>query len=333
MTTQELHIAIDVLFQSVNSHYNQNLLSSEKDLLLNREQIRYVNKLINPLNSLKGQASFDVIKKTVDLSPLLRTVDVPVFINDNKKEASILLPFDCLYPVASRLNACPTCVTRNLITHSVYELSIDTIKDRNDLPLIIRQGNDNIVIQPSDIPDEYLIKSNNPYFSNQFLINNALLILLNRSKSKIEFTYDKEKNKIVARSHELFTINNKTSISTLYNKYEPFESDLYAEVIIEDEEFLFKANNSSLSSSKDKSVLAYLRDKEIKFYLPKGVIYSTCRLVYISKPSKIDLYLNNNSNLKDSTLEEVVSNVVQSLHGIIGTDNYEKYIRENSLLE
>ena len=100
MTTQELHIGIDLLFQKVNSHYNQNIQPAEKDLLINREILRYVNKLINPLNSLKGQAAFDVVKKTVELAPLLRTIDVPLLIDNNKKEAKILLPFDCLYPVA-----------------------------------------------------------------------------------------------------------------------------------------------------------------------------------------------------------------------------------------
>ena len=333
MTTQELHIGIDLLFQKVNSHYNQNIQPAEKDLLINREILRYVNKLINPLNSLKGQAAFDVVKKTVELAPLLRTIDVPLLIDNNKKEAKILLPFDCLYPVASRLNACPTCVTRTLITHNIYEIELDTISDRNALPLSIIQGDKVFTIQPSDLPDTYLVNANNPIFSNQFLINNAILILLYSCDLDIEFTYDKKKNKIIARSDNFFSIGAKGGRLINHTKYEPFESDLYAEVIIEDEEFLFKANNSSLSASKDKTVLAYIRDKELKFYLPKGVIYGVCRFVYISKPKKIDVFLNSNSNLTDETLSEVISNLVQSLHGIIGTDNYEKYVRENALIE
>lgn len=333
MTTQELHIAIDVYFQKVNSHYNQNILPSEKDLFLNREVLRYVNKLINPLNSLKGQAAFDVVKKTVELAPLLRTFDAPLLIDDNKKEARVLLPFDCLYPVASRLNACPTCVVRNLVTHNIYELELDPVRDRNDLPLTVIQGDSVVTIQPSDIPDPYLIQATNPYFSNQFLINNTLLILLKNSDTPVEFRFDNKKNKIIARSDRFFSIGAKGSRLIAYTKYEPFESDLYAEVIIEDEEFLFKANNSSLSASKDKSVLSYIRERELRFYLPKGVIYGQCRVVYISKPNKIDLLLNSNSNLTDESLVEVVGNIVQSLHGIIGTDNYEKYVRENSLIE
>jgi hypothetical protein len=333
MTTQELHIAIDVYFQKVNSHYNQNILTSEKDLFLNREQLRYVNKLINPLNSLKGQAAFDVVKKTVELAPLLNTYDAPILVDDNKKEAKLLLPFDCLYPVALRLNACPTCVSRNLVTHNIYELELDIIRDRNDLPLSIIQGDNIITIQPSDIPDAYLIQPNNPFFSNQFLIDNAIITLLKSYDSNIEFEYNKRKKKIIARSNGFFSIDSKGAKIVNYKKYEPFESDLFADVIIEDEEYLFRANNSSLSASKDKSVLSYIRDKEIKFYLPKGVIYGTCRMVYIRKPTKIDLLLNSNSNLTDESLSEVIGNLVQSLHGIIGTDNYEKFVRENTLIE
>lgn len=333
MTTQELHIEIDLLFQKVNSHYNQNIQASEKDMFLNREQIKFVNKLINPLNSLKKQAAFDVIKKSVELAPLLKTVDAPLLVDTNKKEARVLLPFDCLYPVASTLTACPTCTVKKLVTHSIYELSFTPIYDRTMFPLAIMQNNDIVSIQPGDIPDEYLINPTTPYYTNKYLFTNALLILLKRANSNIEYKYDASINKIVARSDSHFSIGTNTAAPVSYYKYEDFESSLQANVRYQDEEFLFRANNSSLSGSKDKSVLAYLREKEINFYLPKGVIYGTCRTTYISKPNKIDILLGSNSNLTDASLLEVVGNLVQTLHGVIGTDNYEKYVRENTLIE
>ena len=333
MTTQELHIEVDLFFQKVNSHYNQNILPTEKDLFLNRESIRFVNKLINPLNSLKGQAAFDVIKKTVELAPLLRTYDAPLLIDDNKKEAKVLLPFNCLYPVASTLTACPTCTSKPLVVHNMYEIELDPIVDRSSFPLSVIQDADIYTIQPSDIPDAYLIQTANPYFSNQFMLNNSVLTLLQKANINVEFTFDNVKNKIIGRSDKFFSIGSKGSRIVNYKKYEPFESDLRADVTVEDEEFLFRANNSSLSASKDKNVLAYIRNKALHFYLPKSVIYSTCRMVYISRPTKIDLLLNSNSNLTDESLMEVVRNLVQTLHGVIGTDNYEKYIKENSLIE
>lgn len=32
-------------------------------------------------------------------------------------------------------------------------------------------------------------------------------------------------------------------------------------------------------------------------------------------------------------MEEIVANTAQRLHGVIGTDNYEKYVKENVLIE
>jgi len=43
--------------------------------------------------------------------------------------------------------------------------------------------------------------------------------------------------------------------------------------------------------------------------------------------------LNHNTDISDSALEEVIDNVARTLKGIISDDGYEKFIRENSLVE
>lgn len=333
MTTQELHIELDLLLQKVNSHWNQNLLPQEKDLFLNREVTRFIKQRLSRLSNLKGVALFDTIKRTIDLVPLLKTVSLPV-IFDNNKEARIMLPFDYLYYVSAGLTTCCVCANKELITGTYYELEFSPIKERTSLPLVFRNGLYSFTIEQSDIPDDYLIEHQIPIYKNNIMLINALMILLNKKNNTlIEFSYNNRTNKIIARCSTSFSLNGEQAKLYSYKRYEKFTTDLTSTVRIENEEFKTNASNSYLSGSKDESCLAYLRNDSVNFIVPNGVIYGVCHLTYICKPSKINLSLQSDCNLSDETMEEIVANTAQRLHGVIGTDNYEKYVKENVLIE
>ena len=160
-----------------------------------------------------------------------------------------------------------------------------------------------------------------------------MILLDKKNNTLIEFSYNKRTNKIIARCSSSFSLNGEQAKLYTYKRYKNFTTDLTATVRIENEEFKTNASNSYLSGSKDESCLAYLREDSVNFILPKGVIYGVCHLTYICKPSKINLSLQSDCNLSDETMEEIVANTAQRLHGVIGTDNYEKYVKENVLIE
>ena len=333
MTTQELHIELDLLLQKVNSHWNQNLLPQEKDVFLNREVTRFIKQRLNRLSNLKGTALFDTIKRTVDLVPLVKTVPLPVIFK-NKKEAQIMLPFDYLYYVSSGLTTCCTCSNKSIETATYYELEFSPIKDLDSLPLVFNNGLFSFSILREDIPAEYLIEHKIPIYKNEIMLINALMVLLNKKNTTlIEFSYNNRTNKIIARCSTSFTLNGEQAKSYPYKCYEGVSNDLVATVRIENEEFKTNAQNSYLSGSKDESCLAYLRKDTVEFIVPNSVIYGTCYLTYICKPTKINLSLQSDCNLSYETMEEIVANTAQRLHGVIGTDNYEKYVKENVLIE
>lgn len=333
MTIQELHIEIDLLLQKLNSHYNQNLLPQEKDVFLNREVTRFIKQRLNRLSNIKGTALYDTVKRTIDLVPLIKTVKLPV-IFDTQKEARILLPFDYLYYISSGLTTCCTCSNKQLITDTYYELEFNPIKTISELPLVFKNGLFSFKIEASDIPAEYLIEHQIPLYKNELMLISALLILLKKKNNTlIDFKYDKVKNKFIARCSTSFTLNGEQAKMKSVKRYEDFDSSLLADVRLEDEEFKIKARKSYLSGSTDESCLAYLRENSVHFLVPNGVIYRWCELTYICKPNQINLYLQSNCNLTDEVMEEVVANTAQRLHGVIGTDNYEKYVKENILVE
>ena len=333
MTVQELHIELDLLLQKLNSHYNQNLLPQEKDVFLNREITRFIKQRLNRFSNIKGTALYDTVKRTIDLIPLVKTVKLSV-IFDNQKEAKIMLPFDYLYYISAGLTSCCVCTNKQLVTDTYYELTFDPLSTLSDFPFTVRNGLFSFIIQAADIPDDYLIEHEIPIYKNNLMLIQALLILIQqKNNTLVEFRFDKVLHKFVARSPTSFSVNGKIATLHTFKRYEDFDSSLLAEVRLEDEEFKTKARKSYLSGSTDESCLAYLRENSVNFMIPTGVIYRWCELTYICKPSQINLFLQSNSNLTDAVMEEVVANTAQRLHSVIGTDNYEKFAKENILLE
>ena len=337
MTTQELHIELDLLLQKVNSHWNQNLLPQEKDLFLNREVTRFIKQRLSRLSNLKGTALFDTIKRTIDLVPLLKTVSLPV-IFDNNKEARIMLPFDFLYYASSEVQVCCPCLGNKQYTNSYYKatLNLDQIINSN-FSISITQGLYNYVVKNTDIPSEYFIEDSIPIYSNKIMLVNALLILLkNNNVTNVEVTFDKVKNLLIFQSYKPFTFlvnNNMMAIETIdYKTYEEITDPLISSVDVIDEEFKTVVKRSYLSGAKDEKSLVVLRDKEL-IYTINGVIADYVFLTYLRKPSKINLSLRSNSELKDETLSEIISDTAQRMMAVIGSDNYSNFVQENILVE
>lgn len=339
MQTQELHIELDILLQKINSHYNQNFLPQEKDLFINNEIIRFINRRLDRLGNKKQTGIFDTIKRTTELSPLLTTRKLPVmYNNDNPKEARILLPFDFLYYASSEVQVCCPCLGNKQYTNSYYKatLNLDQIIN-NNFSISITQGLYNYVVKNTDIPSEYFIEDSIPIYSNKIMLVNALLILLkNNNVTNVEVTFDKVKNLLIFQSYKPFTFlvnNNMMAIETIdYKTYEEITDPLISSVDVIDEEFKTVVKRSYLSGAKDEKSLVTIRDKEL-IYTINGVIADYVFLTYLQKPSKINLSLRSNSELKDETLSEIISDTAQRMMAVIGSDNYSNFVQENILVE
>lgn len=341
MTTQELHIELDVLLQKINSHWNQNFLPQEKDLFLNREITRFIERRIDRLGNKKREGLFDTIKRTVELAPLLKTVKLPVMHDPNKKEVSVLLPFDFEYYVSSELSVCCSCRGLPLNNALYYEAELPPIKNLTSLPLTVTEGLFSFTITPNDIPSDYLIANTVPAYEDSMMLQQALAIAFQEKNDlEIEIKYDKTRKVFVFRSLNYFTIRTTTPSGftstqikpTAYKRYEDIQDGLLSAVDVIDEEFAPKIKNSYLSGAKDEKSLVTIR-KDKLHYTIKGVIADYAYLTYLKKPKKIDLLLQSNSELSDTALEKIASDTAQRIMGVISSDNYAKYVEENSLVE
>lgn len=339
MQTQELHIELNVLLQQINSHSNQNFLPQEKDLFINNEIVRFINRRIDRLGNRKQTGLFDTIKRTIELSPLLTTRKLPVMYNkDNQKEARIMLPFDFLYYASSEVSVCCPCLGSQLYTKYYYTASLDLSKlDINNFSITLSQGLFSFTVSKNDIPNEYFIQDSVPAYSNKIMLPNALLILLQKKNtSDIEITFDKTTNTLLFRSYKdfIYTVNGNTMAVNKkeYKGYQDIEKPLISTVDVADEEFKSYIQRSSLSGAKDEKSLVYLRDKEL-IYTIKGAIGDYVFLTYLKRPTKINLLLQSNSELKDETLTEIIADTAQRMLAVIGSDNYANFVQENVLIE
>lgn len=354
MTTQELHIQIDQLLQKVSSHWNSNFLPQEKDFYINREITKFIKQRLNPLSNSKRQSMFDTLKRIQDLNSLVETVELDIVNNNNQKEAEYQLPFDFLYYISSEAEVTPICKNKVLpvVSTSTYYKSIKPIGIFNTLTqfsIEIKALDTTLLhgFNNTNLPAGYLPVDALPDYKKLFIVNNALLNdLVNwsarsiKDDTHIEVRYNNLYQTIEFRSktnfnieYKINTINqtvvNSSIISTSYQEIKT----LPAEIIISDEEFKTPISNSSLSNSKGKRVIGFLRQDKVILSRNPNAVYSTVKLTYIKKPTKVDLLLSINSELPNEILDEVISNLVEQLKAIIASDTYEKYTQENMLIE
>lgn len=347
MTTQELHIQLEMLLQKVNSHWNQNFLPQEKDTFINREILKFIKQRVNPLSNNKRQSVFDILKRTQDLNSLIKTVPVDV-VNINSKEDAYHLPFDFLYYVSSSVDVTPACTKKLLppidkVTYNATFPSISNLNDLDALVISIVQGtNTTVVFDLSMLPEGYLPDDTIEDYKKVFIINNAIfnILLKKLPLMKVEVRFNKYTRLFELRSNVDYSIvvnTNGTSVTytatatSLKGNNQP--KSLSAIVDIVDEEFKHHINRSSLSKSRDERLVGYLREQQVILPLQKNAVYNSGTLTYICKPAKVDVFLSHNSELPDEVLEEVISNTAQTLKGVISSDSYEKFANENLLIE
>ena len=173
------------------------------------------------------------------------------------------------------------------------------------------------------------------------MLTNALITLFKkRNELEVDVTYDKVKNKFLFRSTKPFNLaqqgtfgiaNVQVKIES-YKGYATIDDAEFIETDVIDGEFRTKIKKSYLSGAKPNKALVEIRDKEVLYTL-NGVIADYVNLTYVCKPTKIDLLLQSNSELSDTTLEAIVGDTAQKMMSVIGSDGYAKFVQENTIIE
>lgn len=358
MTAQEAHIELDLGLQRINSFDTSQLLPQEKDWFINNEVLKFIKQRTNPKSNNKGEGFEDTVKRLEDLKDLIVYKTLPVFNLDDKK-GYINLPSDFLnYIPASEGVLQDTCNDFTISTgaNKKFIFSIDNNLANANLPYTVKieiELNNSTVLTAFDsttLPNEYI--DGGTIRNSNFLMVNAIMILMNdflkENISDSELYRQNYSDKFINNSFILvsnsiqrirvYTNNvykdyfSNTDSYSYYAKNNNLENKI-GKIEVVEHQYVLDFNNSVLSKSTTQKINSRLHRSVLQVYYPNGYVIPEINLVYVCKPSKIDLILNRNLNFEDDICKEIIDNTVRYLKGILSDGNYQAYIQENSLIE
>lgn len=353
MTTQELHIGLDLELQKLNSEVTQNIRPQEKDWFINKETRKFVDKVmsgtISPL-----QAGFqDVTRRIEDVQSLVKNKERNLTVQG--ANAIIALPSDCYRLVACDITMAKDCSTapkRDTVTEYRVEIPLASIPNTyNTFKISISTGaGQQDLVTNNDIPTGYISSFN--LRKQKFMLIKALKILLPKKLDNLfdnyDLYYEHDRNTYLPDTFILYTTDitynslvsfNSSLVTTpSTNSTVDFVGDdskfpLESNVRIIDDEFFSDAKHSHLSKSTSVSPIARIQNNQIWLEIPKGVVIGGAKVRYICNPTLADVLLGSNINMSRVALEKILTNTVAYIKALISSGNYEAYKTENILTE
>jgi len=361
MTVSEIHIGLGVLLQKINTHKSKNFLPQELDMLFNFTSLNYKDKRADSISNPKQVSLFDTHTTLDSLSSLFET-ETLYPISNTKEEAVILLPLDFYGWISASANIAYNCtgtyttqvggvITKeysianlkniNLTTITSFKIDLSYIDKSNALQVVT-------IFDYTTLPLDYLPQDGIKDYKRSFIfingivntINLALVDINTKSKDKIYCEYDNKTEKLVISSINNITLSLDTDIvgytfmlkNTVSDKVNLI-TKLTSPVVINDLEYNGHINNSHLSHSRESEFRAIRTSENIKVYIPKGLTFSSLTLHYIRKPRQIDYLLGIGSDLPNDIVNKIMADTAQFIKGIIASDSYDKFVRENILIE
>lgn len=351
MTTTELHIELDLLLQKINSHYNKNILPQEKDVFINKGISRYINTRVSPRSNVKGIGFDNTTKRLEDLNPLVVAISLPVIYDSNS--TYIKLPLDFREYINSSINV--KCYKTKPLEHldRYYEIDInkELYNTLNNLQIGISIGDYEYILYDSNkVPKEAYSNEDLYTIPTDFLIKNTIDIMFQKNLkflkeiypniSSLEIGYNKATSSFKFRNKESFKLfivtNNRYIINSKAVVYKTINgsSVLYKEGNLAERDYLRQVLNNSLLSNNSQSIVCH-RDKDrIYLHKDKSTFFPIkVELTYIKNPTKVSAILDSNSELKDETLYEILSDVDRNIKGVLSMDAYDKTVSESVLIE
>ena len=362
MTASEIHINLGILLQKVNTHRSKNFLPQELDMLFNLTLNTFKNKKTDLFSNPKQVSLFDTQTSLDNLTSLIETEKLYPITN-NEEGAIVLLPFnfytwinassvlayDCAESVISTTNKIVKTSKilynlKNININNITSFKIDITYDKESDTSVITSN----IFDFTLLPVDYIAQDNVKDYIKSFVFIQALiktiqlkLDVINKDRiNKLYVKYDNLDEALILTTVGTLTTTLATNIAA-YNfvtkvdflpKIE-LKNTFITPITISDTEYEPFINNSRLSGGSVEELRAVRTAKQIKIKIPKSVKLSYITVTYLRKPRQIDYLLGIGSDLPDEVINKVIADTVQLIKGIIATDSYDKFVKENILID
>ena len=363
MLIKEMHIAIDIGLQSINSNKRRLIQPEEKDRILNDCQLEYVKRIIdNSLNAEKSGFEEDQ-KRYSDISSLKRSASLNLY-RDTVDKVFTVLPEDYYIYINSNTNHYYNCNTNTILTNTFNVYGGNILFPIDETSNVNKYPNFRIVINDSNGDETYeFILSN--FYTKNFLnkdskfevINTTLDIINNDDNSPIKIYWEKYNNMYIPNNFIIILKDGKYVTSPGYVKYETvycFYSNMVSYVntfdiitpievftrynytnnesnpvrLVKSEE-VKKLNSTYFGKTIHTSPLCTISNNRLYVYHNNTFYPNSLDLEYIKKPRHMNINTGINCELNEVCQTEIVSLAIQKLQARVIAENYQLSVNEN----
>lgn len=347
-TVKEMHLAIDLGLQQINSNRKQSILPEWKDMALNYAVLQFIETRTNPKTNIKREGLEDTQKRYDDLRDLKRSFVSPIYLHNNSLFS--ILPPDYLKYISfgvkvkyDKFNKINTIGSKDIHAR-ILKFPDDTNNPAYNKFRIVRKDSDNnnttlfhiddyanisnlygreskfviinLVLQELNLLDGYEVyweRWSTYYYKDSFII-----ITTKNNNHYINYGDKKDDSWVSSDTYKLFRYN----IFKQEGKYSP------ANPVSSIHEF---SNNFYNNRNKHLNPDLFLSDGNI--YLKEGDNYVATELsmIYYKKPRLINIHTNTNCEIQVN--REIVDLAIQRLKAYIKDEGYQHIVNENQIIE
>lgn len=331
MTVQDLHIAIDLELNKVNSNLYDIILPQEKDYFLNRAQERFIKQRYSPRSNAK-QLGFEMSQKRIDD---LRKLVVPNYYDkvyqlpstdfDYTTKGTFYFPDDYLFLASNRskvyYNDCGAITQSTAVeSFNVALISIPSTPTTYNSLVIYVDGSNIINASNQPILSDYTNEDRSAlieYLINQ--LNAADITGWTFYSTFKNLTADIVGVKTSIGNVEVALSEASTTFNTAVKTYTYFTGTGGNDLVVpnrfiqQDDVYIVQQDPFNKTSVAD-GPLCIIHDNNIDvFFKPTEFIVKEIAISYIRKPKLINLQQNQTCELSEETHAEIVRDAVNLL--------------------
>lgn len=328
MTVNDMHIAIDLELNKVNSNLYDIILPQEKDYFLNRAQERFIKQRYSPLSNAKGRG-FEMSQKRIDD---LRNLVIPNYYDkvyqlptndfDYSTKGRFYFPDDYWFLTSNRskvyYNSCGS-ITQSTATESFY-VALVTIPDAETTytdffikvdgvnlfnvslyPEIANYTTEDKSLLINLILDSLSVVNWSFYSSFKDLTANLIGVKTGAGNITVGFGESGTEYNTATKTYTYFTATGGSDL-VVPNRFLQ-QDDVY---IVQQDPF----NKTSVS---DGPICIISNNTMDVFFEPNEFIVKEIAISYIRKPKLINLEQNQSCELAEHTHAEIVRDCVNLL--------------------
>ena len=353
-TPTELHIALDLSLQSLNSNRKSNFKPQEKDWLLNETQLRIIDSIID---ARKKEGYEDSVLNYDALKPLKKSVTLPV-LNIDATSGYIELPTDYRHLDNAVCNLSVDCgAERETKAANVHKRAIVNMGNGATSPFYEDMG---IYLSKVGSGTHSLFKASNfghgsiygNGFNNsetKYILINLILEEINKNNNNINVYWERYNQEyhfnsfIFIFTDNAFQDDDYININLYYMDYTTtstiYDGTLFGEVplttnvytkplhLVSTEEVNEMLEHSFYTTSVENT-LCTMNNNKLKVYYNSDFYISTVTLTYIKRPMMIDSIVGRMTELSNIS-DRIVQMTVQNIKAKIDDTGYATVINEN----